>query len=131
MDTSAQEVDVALLQVQREHFSFAHFSFIASKTAKESTREKKDNYLADKFFHAVCTISFQNLKPGSSGTARWKNFILAHSVELFKLYRIVLESWESVQAKDFVPLFQRGTIFKRVRMACRNARSSFERIDSR
>ena len=53
MDTSAQEVDVALLQVQREHFSFAHFSFIASKTAKESTREKKDNYLADKFFHAV------------------------------------------------------------------------------
>ena len=31
------------------------------------------------------------------------------------------ESWESVQAKDFVPLFQRGTIFKHVQMACRNA----------
>ena len=34
-------------------------------------------------------------------------------VELFKLYRI--------EPKDFVPLFQRGTIFKRVRTACRNA----------
>ena len=34
---------------------------------------------------------------------------------------MVLESWKSVQAKDFVPLFSRGTIFTRVRIACRNA----------
>ena len=40
---------------------------------------------------------------------------------LFKLYKTVLESWESVQAKDFVPLFPRGTILERVQMACRNA----------
>ena len=37
------------------------------------------------------------------------------------LYRMALESWESVGAKDFVPLFPRGTIFTRVRVACRNA----------
>ena len=37
------------------------------------------------------------------------------------LYRMVSESWESVQAKRFVPLFPRGTIFSRVRIACRNA----------
>ena len=30
--------------------------------------------------------------------ARQKNFILTYSVELFKLYRMALESWESVGA---------------------------------
>ena len=53
--------------------------------------------------------------------ARRKNFILTYSVELFKLYRMALESWESVGAKDFVPLFTRGTIFTRVRIACIDA----------
>ena len=48
----------------------------------------------------------------SSGTAPQKNFIITYYiVELSKLYRMVSESWESVQAKRFVPLFLRGTIF--------------------
>ena len=34
---------------------------------------------------------------------------------------MILESWESVQAKRFVPLFSRGTIFTPVRIACSNA----------
>ena len=34
---------------------------------------------------------------------------------------MILESWESVQAKRFVPLFSRGTIFTSVRIACSNA----------
>ena len=37
--------------------------------------------------------------------ARWKNFIFTNSVKLSKLYSMVLELWESVQAKHFVPLF--------------------------
>ena len=73
-----------------------------------------------------------------SGTARWKDFILTYSVGLSKLYRIVLESWESVQAKRFVPLFSRGTIFTHVWIACRHRGAQgrlrvikFERIVSR
>ena len=50
-----------------------------------------------------------------------KNFILTYAVELSMLYRMAHESWESAGAKDFVPLFPRGTIFTRVRVACRNA----------
>ena len=66
----AQDVDVAFL-VQIEHFSFVYFPFIASKTAKESTREKNDNYLAS-------TCMRFALKPRISGTASWKNFILTY-----------------------------------------------------
>ena len=53
--------------------------------------------------------------------ARQKNFILTYAVELSMLYRMALESWESVGAKGFVPFFPRGTIFTRVRIATRNA----------
>ena len=53
--------------------------------------------------------------------ARQNNFVLTYAVELSMLYRMALESWESVGAKEFVPLFPRGTIFTRVRIACRNA----------
>ena len=42
-----------------------------------------------------------------------------YSVGPSKLYRKVLESWESVQAKRFVPLFSRGTIFTHVWIACK------------
>ena len=113
-----------MLQVQREHFSFVHFPLKATKKAEESTRKKKENYLRREVLpraYAVSTIPFPILRPCSSGMARQKNFILTYSVELFKRYRMALESWESVGAKDFVPLFPRGTIFTRVRIACRNA----------
>ena len=43
----------------------------------------------------------------SAGTARQNKFVLIYIVELSKPYRMVFESWESVQAKQIVPLFTR------------------------
>ena len=51
-------------------------------------------------------------------------------MQLYKFYRMILESWESVQAKRFVPLFSQGTIFTHVWIACRNSTTAdikFER----
>ena len=45
------------------------------------------------------------------GTAQQKNLIPTYIVELSKLYRLVPESWKSVQANQFVPLFSRGVFF--------------------
>ena len=47
----------------------------------------------------------------SAGTARQNKFVLIYIVELSKPYRMVFESWESVQAKQIVPLFTRVYFF--------------------
>ena len=41
----------------------------------------------------------------NSGTAQWKTSFQSHIVEQHKSYRMVVESWESVQANLNVPLF--------------------------
>ena len=38
-----------------------------------------------------------------------KTWFQAHIVELHKCYRLVLESWESIQGNQNVPLSARGT----------------------
>ena len=45
--------------------------------------------------------------------AQQNRFVITYIVELSKPYRMVLESWESVQAKQIVPLFM-GVYFFRV-----------------
>ena len=42
---------------------------------------------------------------GSTGTARQNKFVTTNVIELSKLYRMVLDMWESVQAKQFVSPF--------------------------
>ena len=42
----------------------------------------------------------------------------SHIVEQHKSYRMVVESWESVQANQNVPLFARGTFCERLWIAC-------------
>ena len=55
---------------------------------------------------------FRSLMSSSAGTARQNKFVLIYIVELSKPYRIVFESWESVQAKQIVPLFTRVYFFR-------------------
>ena len=42
----------------------------------------------------------------------------AHIVEQHQSYRMVVESWESVQANLNAPPFARGTFCERLRIAC-------------
>ena len=55
---------------------------------------------------------FKSLMSSSAGTARQNKFVLIYIVELSKPYRMVFESWESVQAKQIVPLFTRVYFFR-------------------
>ena len=55
--------------------------------------------------HLVFAVSYPILMLRSTGTARQNKFVLPYVVELFKLYGMVLESLESFQANQFVPLF--------------------------
>ena len=47
-----------------------------------------------------------------------KTSFQSHIVEKHKSYRMVVESWESVQANQNVPLFMRGTFCERLRTVC-------------
>ena len=51
-------------------------------------------------FHRILTLR-------SIGMDRQNKFIITYIVELSKPYRMVLESWKSVQAHYFVPLFRK------------------------
>ena len=48
----------------------------------------------------------------STGTAGQNRFVIIYTVELSKPYRMVFKSWESVQAKQIVPLFTRVYFFR-------------------
>ena len=51
-------------------------------------------------------VLYQILMSCSTGTAGQNKFIPTYVVELSKPYRLVLESWESVQALYFIPLYR-------------------------
>ena len=55
---------------------------------------------------------FRSLMSSSTRTARQNKFVLIYIVELSKPYRMVFETWESVQAKQIVPLFTRVYFFR-------------------
>ena len=55
---------------------------------------------------------FRSLMSSSARTARQNKFVLINIVELSKPYRMVFESWDSVQAKQIVPLFTRVYFFR-------------------
>ena len=78
-------------------------------------------------FHVSLRFFLQILMPCSTGTARQNKFVWTYVIELSKLYRMVLELWESVQGKQFVPPFSRPAFIAAYKMgaAKRLPRSSW------
>jgi hypothetical protein len=50
-----------------------------------------------------------------------KTLFQSHIVEQHKSYWMGVESWESIQGNQNVPLFARGTFCERLRVACTEA----------